>query len=46
MSYNVEDIELTNIYFDYDKGMIVFDLQSDNDIMSVHSNGVITLFGI
>ena len=46
MSYNVEDIELTNIYYDYDKGMIVLDLKSDNDIMSVHSDGVITLFGI
>lgn len=46
MSYNVEDIELTNVYFDYDKDMIAFDLKSDNDIMSVRSDGVITLFGI
>lgn len=46
MSYNLEYIELTNVYFDYDKGMIVLDLKSDKDIMSVHSDGVITLFGI
>ena len=46
MSYNVEDIELTNIYFDYDKCMIALDLKSADDVLSVHSDGVITLFGI
>lgn len=45
MATDIEEVELANIYFDYDKDMLVLDLTSDDDSLSVRSDGVITLFG-